>query len=117
MRANDSYKGIPHPHIHYGYFLTMGFAFHQLGEVELMLERGIGNRRQQRLGVRMGRRPEQAVGRRHFHHATGAHHHDPVGDVIHHREIMRDEDIGEAKLLLQVLEEVEDLRLDRDIER
>ncbi len=38
-------------------------------------------------------------------------------DVPHDAEIVRDEEIGEAQLRLQVGEEVEDLRLDRDVER
>ena len=42
---------------------------------------------------------------------------DPVGDVAHHRQIVGDEQVGEAEPRLQVLEQVEDLRLDRDVER
>ena len=37
--------------------------------------------------------------------------------MSHHREIVCDEQIGEVELLLQVLEEVDDLRLNRDVER
>ena len=37
--------------------------------------------------------------------------------MLHHREIVRDEDIGEVILLLQILEEVYDLRLYGDVER
>ena len=32
-------------------------------------------------------------------------------------EVVRDEEVGELELLLQVLEQVDDLRLDRDVER
>ena len=32
-----------------------------------------------------------------------------VGNMPHHREIVRDEEIGEAELLLQLLEQVDDL--------
>ena len=35
----------------------------------------------------------------------------------HHREVVGDEQVGEAELLLQVFEQVDDLRLDRDVER
>ncbi len=45
------------------------------------------------------------------------HHRDAVADVLHHGEIVRDEQIGQPEALLQVLQEVDDLRLDRDIER
>ena len=34
--------------------------------------------------------------------AAEIHHRDAVGDVLHHREIVRDEDVGEAEPLLQV---------------
>ena len=37
--------------------------------------------------------------------------------MLHHAEIVGDEQIGEAELLLQVLQQVDDLRLDRDVER
>ena len=40
-----------------------------------------------------------------------------AADVLHHRQIVRDEQIGEAELLLQVLEQIDHLRLDRDVER
>ena len=38
------------------------------------------------------------------------HHRDPVGDVLHHGEIMRDEDVGKAEPVLQVAQQIEDLR-------
>ena len=47
----------------------------------------------------------------------GAHHGDPVGDVVDDGEVVRDEQVGEPDLLLQILQKVEDLRLDRDVER
>ena len=45
------------------------------------------------------------------------HHHHPVGDVPHDVEVVRDEDVGQAELPLEVLEEIEDLRLHGDVER
>jgi hypothetical protein len=36
--------------------------------------------------------------------------------VADHAEVVGDEDVGEAELLLQVLEQVDDLGLDRDVE-
>ena len=38
-------------------------------------------------------------------------------DLADHREVVRDEDVGEVELALEVLEQVEDLRLHRDVER
>ena len=45
------------------------------------------------------------------------HDHHPVGDVAHDVQVVRDEDVGEAEVALQVLEQVQDLRLHRDVER
>ena len=80
---------------------------------------GFGTRdgRQQRPGIGMARRGEQRVGRRGLDDAAEIHHGDAVGDVLHHREIVGDEDVGEAEPLLQVAQQVEDLRADRDVER
>ena len=44
------------------------------------------------------------------------HDRDPVGDVADDADVVGDEDVGEAELVLQVLEQVDDLRLDRDVE-
>ena len=49
--------------------------------------------------------------------AAEIHHRDPVGDVAHDREIVRDEQVAELQPFLQVLEQVDDLALDRDVER
>src|SRR5262249_26130911 len=38
-------------------------------------------------------------------------------DMLDHREVVGDEEIGEAELLLEVHQEVDDLRLDRYVER
>ena len=65
----------------------------------------------------MNRVAEQRARRRQLDEAAGAHHGDAVGDVVDDREVVADEQVGEAELLLQVLEQVEDLRLDRDVER
>ena len=45
------------------------------------------------------------------------HHRDPVGDVADHRQVVGDEDVGDAELLLQIVEQVEHLRLHREVER
>ena len=40
-----------------------------------------------------------------------------MADVLDDREVVRDEEVGEAELRLQVHEQVDDLRLHRDVER
>ena len=45
------------------------------------------------------------------------HHRDPVAHVPHDRQVVRDEDQRQAQVALQLAQQVEDLRLDRDVER
>jgi D-alanyl-D-alanine carboxypeptidase (penicillin-binding protein 5/6) len=45
------------------------------------------------------------------------HHRDAVADVLDDREVVRDEQISEAELGLEVLQQIEDLRLNGHIER
>ena len=51
-----------------------------------------------------------------LHQATEVHHADPVADVAHHGEVVRHHEVGQAELVLEVLEQVDHLRLDRDVE-
>ena len=59
----------------------------------------------------------QVVRRRQLHDLAEVHDRDPVGDVPDDCEVVRDEEVREAELALQLLEQVDDLRLDRDVER
>ena len=65
----------------------------------------------------MQRRRIEIVRRRDLDDAAEIHHGDALADVLDHREVVRDEQVGEAELLLQVLEQVDHLRLDRHVER
>ena len=49
--------------------------------------------------------------------AAEVHDRDPVGDLADHREVVRDEDVGQVEVRLQVAQQVQHLRLDRDVER
>ena len=40
-----------------------------------------------------------------------------IADVLHHGEIVRDEKISQSEFLLQILQQIDDLRLHRNIER
>ncbi|MFI5054653.1 MAG: ATP-binding cassette domain-containing protein, partial [Acidimicrobiia bacterium] len=65
----------------------------------------------------MDRALEELVdGRRLDDHAQ-VHHRDPVGHVADDTEIVRDEHVREVELVLQVVEQVHYLCLDRDVER
>jgi hypothetical protein len=54
---------------------------------------------------------------RNFNNFSEIHDCNPVADVADYGEIMGDKEIGEIKLSLKVFQEVDDLCLDRDIER
>ena len=78
---------------------------------------GHRHRRQQHARVGMARLQVDLVGVAEFDDATEIHHRDAVGDVLHHREIVGDEEIGQPELALEIEQQVEDLALDRDVER
>ncbi len=44
------------------------------------------------------------------------HHGNPMADTLDDRHVVADEQVGQPELLLQVEHEVDDLRLDRDVE-
>ena len=72
---------------------------------------------EQRAGVGvLGRREDLALVRR-LDDLAEIHHRDAVGHVLDDREIVADEQQREAEPALQVLEQVDDLRLDRHVER
>ena len=59
----------------------------------------------------------EAVGRRHLDDLPEVHDDDPIRDVPDDREIVGDEQVRETELGLQLLEQIDDLRLDRDVQR
>src|SRR5580700_4753674 len=67
--------------------------------------------------IGMERRGEEILRRRDLRDLAEVEHHHAIRNMAHHREIMGDEEVGEAKLFLQAQHEVEDLRLDVDVER
>jgi hypothetical protein len=52
-----------------------------------------------------------------FDDLAQVHDCDPVADVPDHGQVVRDHHVGQAQLVLQVLEQVDDLGLDRHVER
>ncbi len=75
------------------------------------------HRREQRRRVGVARMLVQELRLAHLDDAAEVHDRDPVGDVADHGQVVRDEDVGEAELALEVLQQVQDLRLHRDVER
>jgi hypothetical protein len=58
-----------------------------------------------------------SVDRSRLHHAPAVHDHDLVGHVGYHAEVVRDQQHRHVEFLLQILDELQDLRLDGDVER
>src|SRR5437016_7764634 len=51
-----------------------------------------------------------------FSYSPEIHHRNAVTDMLHHREIVRHKQVGQSKLCLQILHQVQHLCLDRYIE-
>jgi len=74
-------------------------------------------RRKQRPSIGVQRIIEYLAAGGQFDQSAAVHYPDTARDVLDHRQAVRDEQIGKAQLLLQVLKQVNDLGLDRDVER
>jgi hypothetical protein len=68
-----------------------------------------------RVGMRWMREQRRAWCR--LDDAAQVKHRHAVGQMVHHRHVVTDEQIGELSAVLQLLHQVEDLALDRDVER
>ena len=78
---------------------------------------GLRHGREQGHGVRMSRRAQYLLGGALLDDPAEIHHGDAMRDLAHHGEVVRDEEIGETPLALQVGEQVEHLRLYRHVQR
>src|SRR5881628_3696164 len=76
-----------------------------------------GNGRQEGLGIGMLRIREQFFGRRGLHDPADVHYRDPIADVLDDAQVVSDEEKGKPKSFLKFEEEVQDLCLDRHVER
>src|SRR6267378_4223986 len=65
----------------------------------------------------MDRLLQENVGRADFHNLAKIQHRDPVTEIDAQVQVVSNEDICQAELLLQVRQQVDDLRLYRDIQR
>jgi hypothetical protein len=73
-------------------------------------------RGEQSLAVRMRRVSVNRTSVAELDNATAVDHRDPVGYVPDDGDVMRDEQVGNVEILLQVTEQVEHLSLDRDVQ-
>ena len=75
------------------------------------------DRGQQRLGVRVAHVPEQRAGAGCLHQPARVHHVDPVGVPGDHPHVVGDENHRHPESGLEVVQQVQDLCLNRDVER
>ena len=65
----------------------------------------------------MARGPRHALGGPDLDDPAEVHHGHAVAHQLHHLQIVRDEEIRQTQTRLQIAQQVDDLRLDRDVER
>jgi hypothetical protein len=75
-----------------------------------------GYSREERLCVGVERPLVKFISVRYLHQPSQIHYCHTVADMAHHREVMRDEEIGDAKLFLDIIEKVDDLGLDGNVQ-
>src|SRR5206468_2550174 len=75
------------------------------------------DRLQEKPCIGMTRPGEQAVRFGDLDEAAEIHDADAVRHLVDHRQIVRDEQVGQAEFALEILHQVEDLRLYRNVER
>ncbi len=78
---------------------------------------GDGHGGHQRGGVRVPGRPIELLRGSHLHELAHVHHGDAVADVPDHPQVVRHEDVREAQAVLQIEQQVQDLRLHGHVER
>lgn len=75
-----------------------------------------GNGREQRTGIGVQRVAVQLLAGGNLHNFAEVHDDDTVADMLDHRQVMGNEQVGNAQLRLQVLQQVDDLRLNRNVQ-
>ena len=76
----------------------------------------IGHRRQKPAGVRMAGVREDVVDSPLLDELAEVHHHYAIAEVAHDTQVVADEQEGHTEALLQIAQEVENLRLDGDVQ-
>ena len=75
-----------------------------------------GHGREQGPGVRVKRFRKQFPRRCEFHQFAQIHDGNPVADVLHHGQVVGNQEVGQPKIILEINHQVEHLRLDGDVE-
>ena len=64
----------------------------------------------------MARRAQHILSRAFFHNAAEIHHRNPVRDMAHNAKIMADQHKGQAQIAYQIAQQIDHLRLHRNIQ-
>ena len=91
-------------------------AVHQRLEIQRVMQIGERHRRHEGLGIGMDWGLEQGLAGRHLAQPALAHDSDVVGDVIDDGQVVGDEQVRQLQFLLQVPHQIENLRLDGNVE-
>ena len=75
------------------------------------------NGRQQGPGVGVQRMGKQLIGTGHLHHLAEVHNADAVGEVLDDGQVMGNEENGQAELLPQLVQQVDNLGLNGHVQR
>jgi len=96
-----------------GWAGQVSFEQNSIASVELR----VWNRRSRNQSYRIGveRRLVNLVTLTDFGNSPQVHYSYAIANISHNVEIMRDKEVGQIELFLQVNQEIEDLRLDRDV--
>ena len=78
---------------------------------------GVGDRRQEGDRVRVARVAVELLDRALLDELAEVHHADPVAEVLDDREVVADEEVRQVEVAAQVEQQVQDLALDRHVER
>ena len=84
--------------------------------VHLLIGVGIGDGGEQRLGIRMQRFAEDLLLGTELHHSAQIHDEDLIGNELNDTQIVRNEQICQAHILLQLFQQIDDLRLDGNVQ-
>ena len=72
---------------------------------------------EKRAGIWVRRLCKERRGWRGLHNLAEIHHGDAITEMFHHAQVMRNEEVREAELLLEFGEQVKHLRLNGDVKR
>ena len=95
----------------------IGVAGTQLGIGHTKTRVGCQHRIKQRPRIGMLWIAKQGGGLGLFDNTSQIHHRNAAGDMFDDRQIVADDDVGEVKFCPQVIQQIQDLRLHRDVKR